>query len=155
MLNKVMIIGRLGGDPETRYTQQNNTAVTNFTVATSEKWTDRDGQRQEKTEWHRVVAWGKLGEICGQYLAKGKQVYVEGSLQTRQWDDKDGQKRYTTEIKASGMQMLGSKGDSPASSGGAPARSENPAPASSGGGGGDPFPSAPVQGPDQDDDLPF
>ena len=147
MLNKVMIIGRLGKDPEIRHTQT-NTAVANFTVATTDLWKDREGQQQEKTEWHRVVAWGRLGEICGQYLTKGKQVYVEGSLQTRQWEDQNGQKRYTTEIKALSMQMLGSRGDTGAVPA-APAQSENPAV-----GGGDPFPEAP-SGPDQDDDLPF
>lgn len=106
-----MIIGRLGADPEVRYTQ-NNTAVANMSVATSERYKDSNGEWQESTEWHRVVAWGRLAEVCQQYLKKGSQVYFEGPVQTRSWEDKDGQKQYTTEIKALGMQMLDSKGDS-------------------------------------------
>lgn len=109
MLNKVQIIGNLGGDPESRQIND-GTTVTNFTVATTERWKSRDGEQQERTEWHKVVVWGKLAEICSQYLHKGKQVYLEGSLQTRQWEDKDGQKRYTTEIKAFEMKMLGGRG---------------------------------------------
>lgn len=108
MLNKAHIIGRLGADPEVRYTQAGE-PIASFTVATSEKWT-KDGEKQEKTEWHKVVTFKKLAEICGQYLNKGSLVYIEGKLQTRQWDDKEGVKRYTTEIVASTMQMLGSKG---------------------------------------------
>ncbi len=106
-VNKVILIGRLGADPEIRYTP-NGTAVANFRLATSENWTNKDGQREERTEWHRIVAFGKLGEICGEYLTKGKQVYVEGRIQTRSWDDRDGNKRWTTEIIATNMQMLGS-----------------------------------------------
>lgn len=105
-LNKVMIIGRLGQDPELKYTPGGD-AVCNFSVATSDKWTDKAGQQQEKTEWHRVVAWKKLAELCNQYLSKGRQSYIEGKLTTRSWDDKDGNKRYTTEIKASTVQFLG------------------------------------------------
>lgn len=105
-VNKVIIIGRLGADPEVRYTT-NGGAVANFTLATNESWTDKSGQKQERTEWHRVVAWGKLGELCGQYLAKGRQAYVEGRLQTRDWNDKDGNKRYTTEVIAQNIQFLG------------------------------------------------
>jgi len=104
-LNKVMIIGRLGQDPELKHTPT-GTAVCNFSVATSESWNDKSGQKQEKTEWHRVVVWNKLAELCNQYLNKGKQVFVEGKLQTRSWDDKDGQKKYTTEILASTVQFL-------------------------------------------------
>ena len=108
-LNKVMLIGHLGKDPEMRFTQS-GMAVANFTMATSEVWTDKTtNEKKERTEWHRIVAFGKLGEICGQYLAKGKQVYVEGRLQTRSWDQ-DGVTRYTTEIVANDMQMLDSKG---------------------------------------------
>jgi len=110
-VNKVIIIGRLGRDPELR-NFQNGTPVANFPVATSEQWTDKQtGEKKEKTEWHRIVAFGRLAEICGQYLAKGKQVYIEGRLQTREWEDRDGITRYTTEIVASNMQMLGSRQD--------------------------------------------
>ncbi|MBC8199919.1 MAG: single-stranded DNA-binding protein [Desulfobacterales bacterium] len=111
-LNKVMLIGRLGSDPELRYTPD-GTAVANFSIATSEEWKDKNtGEKKERTEWHRVVAWRRLGEICGEYLAKGKQVYVEGRIQTRSWEDKDGNKRYTTEIVASDIQFLGAKDSS-------------------------------------------
>jgi len=105
-LNKVILIGNLGRDPEVKYTQ-GGTAVANLSVATNETWTDRSGEKQERTEWHRVVVWGKQAEICGEHLTKGKQVFVEGSLQTRSWDDKDGNKRYTTEVKAMRVLMLG------------------------------------------------
>lgn len=105
-VNKVLLIGRLGGDPEVRYTS-NGGAVANFTLATNESWTDKSGQKQERTEWHKVVVWGKLGELCGQYLSKGRQAYVEGRLQTRDWTDKEGNKRYTTEIVAQNVQFLG------------------------------------------------
>lgn len=108
-LNKAMIIGRLGQDPDVRYTQS-NTAVANLSVATSERYKDKSGEWKENTEWHRVVAWGRLAEICQEYLKKGSLVYIEGPIQTRQWEDKDGQTRYTTEIKALTMTMLDSKG---------------------------------------------
>jgi single-strand DNA-binding protein len=105
-INKVILIGRLGKDPEMRFTPSGK-AVTNFTMATNEYWTDQSGEKQERTEWHRIVTWGKLAENCAKLLAKGKQVYVEGRIQTRSWDDKDGSKRYTTEVVANIMQMLG------------------------------------------------
>lgn len=105
-VNKVILIGRLGGDPEVRYTT-NGGAVANFNLATNESWTDKNGQKQERTEWHRVVIWGKMAELCGQYLSKGRQAYVEGRLQTREWNDKEGNKRYTTEIVAQSIQFLG------------------------------------------------
>lgn len=105
-VNKVILIGNLGKDPEMRYTPSGD-AVTNFSVATTEKFKGRDGQQQEKTEWHNIVAWRKLGEICGQFLKKGKQVYIEGKITTRSYDDRDGNKRYITEIVAEKMQMLG------------------------------------------------
>ena len=108
-LNKAMIIGRLGQDPDVRYTQS-NTAVANMSIATSERYKDKSGEWKEKTEWHRVVAWGRTAEICQEYLKKGSQVYIEGPIQTRQWEDKEGQTRYTTEIKALQMTMLDSKG---------------------------------------------
>ena len=105
-VNKVLLIGRLGNNPEIRFTNT-GTAVANFNLATSEFWNDKTGQKQERTEWHRVVVWGKLAETCEKYLAKGRQCFVEGRLQTRSWDDKDGNKRYTTEIVASTVQFLG------------------------------------------------
>ncbi len=108
-VNKVIIIGRLGSDPEVRYTP-NGGAVANFNMATNESWTDKSGQKQERTEWHRIVVWGKIAEICGQYLSKGRQAYIEGRLQTRDWTDKEGVKRYTTEIVAQNVQFLGGQG---------------------------------------------
>ncbi len=104
-LNKAILIGRLGKDPEMRFTPSGR-AVTNFTMATSDYWMDQNNERQERTEWHRIVAWGKLAETCAKILSKGKLVYVEGRLQTRAWDDRDGNKRYTTEIVANAMQIL-------------------------------------------------
>ena len=109
MVNKVILVGRLGADPEVRYTQD-GTMVTNFRLATSERWTNKNGERAERTEWHKIVTFGKLAEICGNYLSKGKLVYIEGRLQTRDWEDRDGNKRYTTEIVASNMRMLDPKG---------------------------------------------
>ena len=107
-INKVILIGNLGRDPEVRYTAD-GTAVASFSIATSENWTDKgSGEKKERTEWHRIVAWRRLGEICGEYLSKGKSVYVEGKLQTRSWE-KDGVTRYTTEIVASTVQFLGSR----------------------------------------------
>lgn len=114
-INKVIIVGNLGNDPETKYSGNGN-AITNISVATSESWKGQDGQKQERTEWHRIVMFNKLAEIAGQHLKKGSKVYIEGSLRTRKWQDKDGQDRYTTEIVASQMQMLDSKGDAPAAS---------------------------------------
>jgi single-strand DNA-binding protein len=109
-VNKVILVGNLGADPEVRYTNSGS-AVTSFRIATSEEWRDKNsGEKQSRTEWHRIVAFGRLGEICGEFLHKGKQVYVEGRLQTRSWEDKDGNTRYTTEIVAREMQMLGSAG---------------------------------------------
>ena len=106
MLNKVMAIGNLGADPEMRYTA-NGTAVTNFSMATSRRWTDRDGAAHEETEWIRVVTWDKLAEVCAQYLTKGRQCYVEGRLQTRSWETPDGQTRYMTEVIAQEVKFLG------------------------------------------------
>lgn len=114
-VNKVILMGRLGKDPELKYTPS-GAAVCNFSIATTESWNDKSsGQKQERTEWHRIVVWGKLAELCNQYLAQGRQVYVEGSLQTRSWDDKDGNKRYTTEINAKTVQFIGNKNDSSSS----------------------------------------
>lgn len=109
-INKVILVGNLGKDPELRYTPS-GAAVANFTLATSERFKDKSGEWQEKTEWHNIVAWRQLAEICGKYLHKGKQVYIEGKIQTRSYDDRDGNKRYTTEIVADQMQMLGRAGD--------------------------------------------
>lgn len=106
MVNKVIIVGNLGKDPEVRFTPGGR-AMARFPVATSEKWTDQDGNRQERTEWHNVVVWGKQAETCGQYLAKGRQVFVEGSLRSRQYDDKDGNRRYITEVVARDVRFLG------------------------------------------------
>lgn len=111
-VNKVILVGNLGGDPTMRYTP-NGTAVCNFNVATSEKFTTKDGEKETRTEWHRVVAWARLAEICNEYLKKGKQVYVEGRLQTRSWEDQNGNKKYSTEVVANNMVMLGRAGDSP------------------------------------------
>src|SRR3978361_1881549 len=110
-VNKVILIGNLGADPEVRYMPSGD-AVANLRIATTENWKDKAGEKQEKTEWHRVAFFGKLAEIAGEYLKKGSQVYVEGRLQTRKWQDKDGAEKYTTEIVADRMQMLGSRGGS-------------------------------------------
>ena len=107
MLNRAMIIGNIGSGPEVRYTKS-GTAVANFNIATTEKWKGQDGQMQEQVEYHRIVAFARLGEICQEYLSKGSKVYIEGRIQTRSWEDKDGQKRYTTEIVAREMKMLDS-----------------------------------------------
>lgn len=108
-VNKVILLGRLGGDPELKYTPS-GAAVCNFSLATNEAWTDKAGQKQEKTEWHRVVVWGKMAELCNQYLSKGRQAFIEGKLQTRSWDDNNGQKKYTTEINATTVQFIGDRG---------------------------------------------
>ena len=109
-VNKVILVGNLGKDPETRY-MPNGKAVTNFTIATSESWKDKQtGEQREQTEWHNIVLFDKLGEIAAEYLRKGSQVYIEGSLRTRKWQDKEGKDRYTTEIVARDMQMLGGRG---------------------------------------------
>ncbi len=109
-VNKVILVGRLGRDPEIRYTT-NGTAVANFTLATNEVYTNKSGDKEERTEWHRIVAWSRLAEICGEYLSKGKMVYIEGSLRTRSWEDREGRKRYTTEVIAQNMQILSPAGE--------------------------------------------
>jgi single-strand DNA-binding protein len=161
-VNKVILIGNLGRDPETRYMPEGG-AITNISIATTEKWKDKNGEMQEKTEWHRVAFFGKLAEIAGEYLKKGSQVYVEGRLQTRKWQDKDGADKYTTEIVANGMQMLGSRqgmggGDRDAGGGGGGERAqggERP----QGGGGAKPAASKPAgkggKFDDFEDDIPF
>ena len=115
-INKAIVVGNLGRDPEVRYSANGN-AIANVTLATTDSWKDKQsGERQEKTEWHRVVFFGRLAEVAGEYLKKGSQVYVEGRLQTRKWEDRDGNERYTTEIVATDMQMLGGRGgDAPSS----------------------------------------
>jgi len=130
-VNKVILIGNLGRDPETRYMPDGG-AITNISVATTDVWKDKQGEKQEKTEWHRVAFFGKLAEIAGEYLKKGSQVYVEGRLQTRKWQDKEGVDKYTTEIVADRMQMLGSR----AGMGGGDRGGDAPERESSGGGGG-------------------
>jgi single-strand DNA-binding protein len=112
-VNKVIIMGRLGADPEVRYTQS-NIPVATLSVATSEKWKDKDGELQETTEWHRIILWDKLASLAGEYLAKGAQVYIEGAIQTRKYEDKEGNTRYTTEIKGQVMKFIGKKDSSEA-----------------------------------------
>ena len=109
MVNKAILIGNLGADPEIRYTQS-GTQVATFRIATTERWKGQDGQMQENTEWHRIVAWARLAEICGEYLNKGSRVYIEGRIQTRKWQDQNGNDRYTTEIVAREMKMLSPRG---------------------------------------------
>jgi single-strand DNA-binding protein len=132
-VNKVILVGRLGQNPEVRYTPS-GAAVTNFSVATNESWVDKSGAKQERTEWHKVVVWGKLAELCSQYLAKGRQVYLEGRLQTRQWQDKDNQTKYTTEVQAQTVQFLGGN----AGAGAGPGAGREASGASAGGGYGAP-----------------
>ena len=145
MLNKVMLIGNLGRDPEVRSTPSGQN-VASFSLATNRKWKDRDGNRQEQTEWHNIVCWGRQAEIAGQYLTKGKQIYIEGRIQTRSWDDKaSGEKKYRTEIICDNFQMLGSRGGGDYSGG------EGSGGGYSGGAGSSPASSS---GPD-DDDIPF
>ena len=143
-VNRVTLIGNLGADPETRY-MPNGDAVANIRLATTESWKDKaSGEKKEITEWHRVVFYRKLGEIAGQYLKKGSAVYIEGRIRTRKWQDKDGQERYTTEIEANEMQMLGGKSDRSESAPSQPKPQQRNAQGSQGGGMGD-----------MDDDIPF
>jgi len=140
-VNKVILIGNLGRDPELRYTQSGQ-AVANFTLATTETWNKKEGGREERTEWHRIVAWGRTGELCAQYLSKGRTVYIEGRLQTREWENREGQKQKTTEVVATSVQFLGG----PRGSG----------PSANQGGGLDSSPPEPTDdGPPPGDDIPF
>jgi single-strand DNA-binding protein len=141
-VNKAILVGNLGRDPELRQTP-NGQSVCNFTLATSENWTDKSGERVERTEWHRIVVWGRTAEMCNQYLSKGRTVYIEGRIQTREWEDKDGNKRYTTEINANTVNFIGPRtsGEPSGSSGGAPS-------GETGGPSGD-------SGPPMDDSIPF
>jgi single-strand DNA-binding protein len=158
-VNKVILVGRLGRDPETRYTGGGQ-AVANFSVATDESYKDKNGERQKRTEWHRITAWGKLAEICRQYLKKGTMVYIEGRIQSREWQDKEGQKRTSFDIVANTMKMLSSRAEGAAAGGGASRSGGDdmeshaaPADDSYGGGGG----SAPSAGGPEisDEDIPF
>jgi single-strand DNA-binding protein len=155
-VNKVILVGNLGADPDMRYTPSGQ-GVCELRVATSESWNDKNGQRQERTEWHRIVVWGKRAEVCSKYLSKGRQVFVEGRIQTRTYDDKDGNKRYITEIIANDVQFLGGGGrEGQSTGGGGRSRDDNAGPpppsdadfggygGGGGGGGGGP-----------DDDIPF
>ena len=148
-VNKVIVVGNLGKDPETRF-MPDGKAVCNFSVATTDKWTDKaTNEKKEATEWHRIATFGRLAEICGEYLKKGSQVYIEGKLRTRKWQDKEGQDRYTTEIIADAMQMLGSR----SGMGGGEPRAEMREPSAAG-------ESRPAKKPagqfqDMDDDIPF
>ena len=162
-VNKVILVGNLGKDPETRYTPD-GAAITNITVATTDTWKDKaSGEKKEATEWHRVAFFGRLAEIAGQYLKKGRSVYIEGRIRTRKWQDKEGQDRYTTEIIADQMQMLGSRegmgGPSHDDEGGGGGNARAPASASAGAAGGGSKPAAakkPAGGfDDMDDDIPF
>ena len=148
-VNKVMLIGNLGRDPEVRYTGE-GTPVANFTMATTERWNDPSGERKERTEWHRIVVWGKQAEIAGQYLRKGSQVWIEGSLQTREWTDRDDNKRQTTEIRAQRFQMLGRPGNE---GGAAPRRPAEPQTSAAA----EPQTTAVAEsgGSFEDDDIPF
>ena len=154
-INKVILIGNLGRDPELRYTQ-GGSAVTNFTLATNEKWKDKEGNNQERTEWHRIVVWGRSAENCAQYLQKGSSVFIEGRLQTREWEDKEGNKRQTTEINAASVQFLSGRGNSGGGGGGGPSGSGPSGGGASGSGasGGGPGGGDPGPGPGGDD-IPF
>jgi len=143
-VNKVILVGNLGADPELKYLPSGQ-AVCEFRIATSERWTGKDNQQKERTEWHRIVVWGKQGEQCKEYLSKGRQVYVEGGLRTRSWDDKDGNKRYMTEVVAQRVQFLGGRGAGSAGAG---------AGASAGGGGSGGGPSRDGPPPPDESELP-
>ena len=152
-INKVILIGNLGNDPEMRHTPS-GAGVCEFRLATNEAWTDKQGQRQERTEWHRVVVWGKKAEVCSKYLSKGRQVYVEGRLRTRSWEDKEGNKRYTTEVIANDVQFLGGGREGGGREGGGGGRGgsggmDEPPPGDYFGGGGGGGGGGP------DDDIPF
>ncbi len=140
-VNKVILVGRLGKDPEVKFTQ-GGVALARFSMATDETWKDQNGEKQQRTEWHNIIAWRRLAEICGQYLVKGKLVYIEGRLQTRSWEDREGNKRSTTEVQADNMVMLGGRGEE----GQAPAAPAAPASTSA---------PASSQAEKSDDDVPF
>jgi single-strand DNA-binding protein len=153
-LNKVLLLGNLGRDPEVRYTASGK-AVATFTVATSQRWKDQDGNDQERTEWHRVVAWGRLGEVCGEYLSKGKQVFIEGRIQSREWEDQDGNKRTTVEIIANDMIMLGGGNYSQDRSADSAPRRQSPAAQRGAGQGAKRSDDRSYYPPPPEDDIPF
>lgn len=157
-VNKAILVGNLGRDPELR-TTPNGQSVVNFTLATSETWNDKSGERQERTEWHRIVVWGKTAEMCNQYLSKGRTVYIEGRIQTREWEDKDGAKRYTTEINASTVNFIGPRqdggGGGGAGGGGGGGNYGGGGGAPSGGGGAPSGGGGMDSSPPMDDDIPF
>lgn len=141
-VNKVILIGNLGKDPEVKYTPS-GAAVANFNIATNESWTSKEGKKEERTEWHRIVCWNKTAELCGEYLSKGRTVYIEGRLQTREWNDKEGNKRYTTEVVAQTVKFLTPRGDGAGKEGGAKGSKEREAPVEA---------AAPIE---VEDDIPF
>jgi single-strand DNA-binding protein len=143
-VNKVILVGNLGADPDVRYSSTGS-AVVNFRIATSENWTNKEGGKETRTEWHRIVAFGKLAEICAEYLNKGKQVYIEGRLQSRSWEDKEGNKKWTTEIVANNVVMLGSAGEA----GGGPSARDQARET------GDEPTEGPPEPSQQEDDIPF
>ena len=144
MINKVILVGHVGRDPELRYTAS-GTAVANFSLATNRRRKDRDGEWHEETEWHRIVAWSRTAEVVNQYASKGRQLYIEGRLQTRDWEDRDGNKRYTTEVVAEIVKLLGSRhGESDFDASGDPGEPSGPSES-----------SAPTDTPVTDDDIPF
>lgn len=145
-VNKVILIGNLGDDPEVRFTGTGQ-AVATLRMATNERWTDKSGQPQERTEWHRIVVWGKQAEHCKEYLSKGRQIYVEGRIQTREWNDKEGNKRYTTEIVAQNVRFLGSPGERRAAGAGGVAKGTAPAATAA--------PAGPEEFSSAEDDIPF
>ncbi len=153
-VNKVILIGNLGADPEVRFTPGGQ-AVANFRVATNESWTDKNQQKQERTEWHRIVVWGKLAELCGEYLKKGRQAYIEGRLQTREWTDKEGKKNYTTEVVANQVQFLGGGAGVRGGGEGGGYKGGGDAGGSSGGGDAGGFGGPDQSGPPPGDDIPF
>jgi single-strand DNA-binding protein len=157
-VNKVILVGNLGRDPETRYSP-NGGAICNVSIATTRQWKDKSsGERREETDWHRIVFFNRLAEIAGEYLKKGRSIYVEGRLQTRKWQDKDGKDQWTTEVVADQMQMLGGRGDDAGGGGGGGYSREAPASRGGGGGGGgnrSGQSSPPPNFDDMDDDIPF
>lgn len=163
-VNKVILIGNLGADPEVRFTPGGQ-AVANFRIATSDTWTDKNGQKQERTEWHRIVVWGKLAELCGEYLKKGRQCYCEGRLQTREWTDKEGRKNYTTEVVANAVTFLGGRDGAGAGASGGSGRGSSPRGQAQGNGNGSGYDDygAPPMGMDEgggqggggEEDIPF
>ena len=153
-VNKAILVGNLGRDPELR-TTPNGQSVVNFTLATSETWTDKSGERVERTEWHRIVVWGRTAEMCAQYLSKGRTVYIEGRIQTREWEDKDGNKRYTTEINANTVNFIGPRTSGGGGGGGDSAGGPSGGSSDAGDPHGSNDSSSGDAGPAVDDNIPF